>query len=443
MIKLLVVDDFTIDREIMIELLSRFTEYPVEIIGTCENGAAALCFIQDTKPDIVVCDIEMPLMSGIDLAREVIKRKLDIKFIFCSLYDEFEYAREAIFLHSSGYVLKPIDPIELYECLKKCIEEILSKEEQEISFSKIQSFIQSNQLILSTVFFKRLINGDFASESEALEAARYCNIDVANKLYRLLFIEINFSDLTMHSMASADSILESSMSIFNILERLLEAHNPAYIIRTDEIHFLVLLVGSDREELADRLRLYANSVLDEFKLHPHNPLMIISMKTDFSHTDTVCHNFGQLLQANKGLQKQTILDKSESQGQEQERDTENSSSIHMANRCLVLSEQVKQYVKKNIHRNIGLTDVAEDLNYSTNYINTIFKQESGLTISEYILYQKMEKAKALMKDVRNRVYRISEMLGYSHPAYFCNVFKKYTGVTPKQFREKMYDHETV
>ncbi len=99
-----------------------------------------------------------------------------------------------------------------------------------------------------------------------------------------------------------------------------------------------------------------------------------------------------------------------------------------------LVAQIKDLAKKRYMDNITLTDIANEVFMSPNYICSVFKKETGETINEYLIKVKMESAKNMLKDTKMKILEIAEKLGYENPHYFSYSFKKYTGQTPQQFR---------
>lgn len=100
----------------------------------------------------------------------------------------------------------------------------------------------------------------------------------------------------------------------------------------------------------------------------------------------------------------------------------------------VLVEQIKSYVEESYMESISLTDVANTVYMSPNYISAVFKRETGQTINEYIIEKKIEAAKELLINTKMKVLEIAERLGYETPHYFSYSFKRYTGKTPQQYR---------
>lgn len=94
-----------------------------EIVGTAGNGQEALEFVKRQKVDIVITDVTMPILSGIDFLKQSQKESIFFRFIVLSGYQEFEYVKESIQMGAENYLIKPINKEELMETLKKCIKE--------------------------------------------------------------------------------------------------------------------------------------------------------------------------------------------------------------------------------------------------------------------------------------------------------------------------------
>lgn len=96
------------------------------------------------------------------------------------------------------------------------------------------------------------------------------------------------------------------------------------------------------------------------------------------------------------------------------------------------------YIEKHIFETISLNAIAEELGYETYYLTTLFKKDTGKTIKNYILEQKVIQAKLLLDTTSMEVREISERLAFRSAAYFCTQFKKYTGETPLSYRKRVH-----
>ena len=124
MLKLILADDEEMIRE-SIRALIDWNSIGVEVVASCKNGPETLQEILTLHPDIVMTDIKMPGMSGLDLIAEVYNRKdLMTEFILLSGYADFEYAKQAITYRVSNYLLKPCNENQIIEAVKKASAEI-------------------------------------------------------------------------------------------------------------------------------------------------------------------------------------------------------------------------------------------------------------------------------------------------------------------------------
>ena len=117
-LKVLIVDDERLARRRLDDALSTITTtYPLDIVGHADNGQAALVLIEEESPDVVLLDIQMPGMSGIDVARALQHRPLRPAVIFLTAYDQ--YAMDAFDVEAVDYLLKPIKDERLLQALQK------------------------------------------------------------------------------------------------------------------------------------------------------------------------------------------------------------------------------------------------------------------------------------------------------------------------------------
>lgn len=101
-----------------------------------------------------------------------------------------------------------------------------------------------------------------------------------------------------------------------------------------------------------------------------------------------------------------------------------------------LSARCCQYINSHIHKRIYLQDIANALEISPNYLSQVFKKHMGIGISEYITNKKIEVSKTMLKESNMKIYEISDSLGFEDAFYFSKVFKKNTGITPKDYRNQ-------
>jgi len=171
--KILVVDDFRVDREELVELIESFDDLALDGVEACEDGVSALEIVESETPDIILCDVEMPYMDGFELLKAIRKGYPDIKFVFCSLYNRTEYLKNALDLDSNGYLLKPVDPQELHDCLRRMMESSRSliNVREELSQLREQALADreaNRHLFVLSLLYGDLEGGEIARREEEL-----------------------------------------------------------------------------------------------------------------------------------------------------------------------------------------------------------------------------------------------------------------------------------
>ena len=122
--KILVVDDEEIIVQGLISIISQFESIPFIVKGS-DNVYAALDLFDELEPELIIIDINMPVMNGFDFIRQICQRKQDTKFLILTGHDEFDYARQAVRFKAVDYLLKPVDRNELYNVIEKVNMDIL------------------------------------------------------------------------------------------------------------------------------------------------------------------------------------------------------------------------------------------------------------------------------------------------------------------------------
>ena len=123
MIRLLIADDEKLEREALAEMVARRFEHEV-VLELAENGRKAADTAVLWGADLILMDIEMPGMSGLDAARAVLAQRPSCRVIFVTAYSLFQYAHEAVHLGACDYLLKPVDPDELEASIRRAMRQV-------------------------------------------------------------------------------------------------------------------------------------------------------------------------------------------------------------------------------------------------------------------------------------------------------------------------------
>jgi len=136
MIKLIIIDDEKWSREVVKQLI-RFDRFHLELVAEAANGYEGLEAIHAHHPDIVITDMKMPGLNGVELLKKISQESPDIKTIVMSGFEDVVYLRQAIRSHSIEYLLKPIKEEDINEAVSKCIEEIKRSKRTKLSAKRI------------------------------------------------------------------------------------------------------------------------------------------------------------------------------------------------------------------------------------------------------------------------------------------------------------------
>lgn len=123
MYRILLVDD----EKMELEALKNYIDWKtlgIDHVDTAKNGKAAYELVLDRQPDIVITDIQMPVMNGVNLAKKIYEWNRDIKIIFLTGYDDFAYIKEAFQVNAVNYILKPFSEESIAEVIHRAIKQI-------------------------------------------------------------------------------------------------------------------------------------------------------------------------------------------------------------------------------------------------------------------------------------------------------------------------------
>ena len=172
MLKVLLVDDEPNVRQ-GVRMMIPWDELNLEVIGEGEDGDDGLAKILELKPDIVVADVKMPGMTGIQMIEAAQKGGYDGKCLILSGYSDFTYAKEAMSLGVKGFILKPVDEDELIDALKSLCEEIKAERKDEVTMQKGSEYLNTQLVRALLLGDKKIISGS------NLDAYNYDSYDAA------------------------------------------------------------------------------------------------------------------------------------------------------------------------------------------------------------------------------------------------------------------------
>ena len=189
--KVILVDD---EEEVIDAIKSRilWEQLGLQIVGSATNGVKALELVEKLQPDIVITDIKMPYMNGLELSRRLNDEYKNVHIIIFTGFDEFDYAKEAVHLEIDEYMLKPINAVELSECLKRVKNSLDKEREEKLNVQKLENYFDDVLPIIQTNFFVSLIEGR-VNESEYEKFLQAYKIDLNGPYFCIHRLLCSFS----------------------------------------------------------------------------------------------------------------------------------------------------------------------------------------------------------------------------------------------------------
>ncbi len=232
------------------------------LVGEAGNGEEALEVAEQLHPDVVLTDIKMPFMDGLELCRRLRQSLPAAKLVVFSGFDDFEYARQAVGMGVSEYILKPINAAELTQVLSKLGEQLDKQRLERRDMETLRRRDEESLPVLRELFYTRLLSGQLAPEQVQDRAARY-EIELPPGLWTAALLHADASGESCD--AGRDELLLLSVQSFLEEHFSLEGCAARVVLCGDTVALLVQLRDRDRlypllEEL-ERLSLLSRSYL--------------------------------------------------------------------------------------------------------------------------------------------------------------------------------------
>ncbi|MBP3872827.1 MAG: response regulator [Lachnospiraceae bacterium] len=186
---LIVEDEVRIGQ--LIRKLIHFDELQLVCDGIAGNGKDAYDMIMASQPDIVITDIRMPKINGLDLIGMVRSKYPDIRFIVMSGYKEFEYAHRALQYDVDGYILKPINGNELNEALRRIVGTLDDKKREVSEKQKLEMDVKKSRQIIRRDFLRNIIEQEESGELEELTGDGSFPVELTGELFRGIDIKLD------------------------------------------------------------------------------------------------------------------------------------------------------------------------------------------------------------------------------------------------------------
>lgn len=239
MYSVFLVEDEDIIRD-GIKNMINWSDYGFNFIGEASDGELALPLIQKNKPDILITDIEMPFMNGLILSKIVRKELPDTMIIILSSYEDFTYAKEAIDIGVSNYLVKSLSKKQLIEALKEVKEKKDKELEQNKYLKQFNDEMNEHLDSLKRDFLDVLVSGKY-STSEILEKAEFLNLNVFSEFYNILIFLLDEENCNSDNWNNVTNLEERIYSTY--------LNDESVIIFNTGFGMAVFLIKGRKEEI--------------------------------------------------------------------------------------------------------------------------------------------------------------------------------------------------
>lgn len=235
--RLILVDDEENLRRGIIHRID-WEKHGFAVVGEAENGCNGLELAEQTRPDVVISDIKMPFMDGLEMSRQILKQQPNVKVILLSGFDDFEYAQEAMTLGISEYILKPISADELEAVLDKLHARITEEVQQQRSIERLREHYRRSLPVLREQLLHRML--DRPLEDDPIADMERFEVDMRAGCYAVAYLH---ADAPAHGLDEPRELVP--VSVRELVENRLEKTGFRFqcVIRGDCAVFIVLLDG--------------------------------------------------------------------------------------------------------------------------------------------------------------------------------------------------------
>lgn len=389
--KVLFVDDEKIIRDGIREII-RWDQLGCELMETADSADSAIQAMQKERFDLVITDICMQKMTGIELAKRIRRIKSDTKIIILSAFEDFSYAREAIEIGVMKYMLKPVTPEELETAVREAMDQVQSDMQLASRITESEKFVNIYRPQLVKDFWRALLQREITEQNDLEQKMKLAGINADSPTLCCIMVKAELSEkveehILQRTVQSAEEVLEKCLECIGY------GAGQAVIIT---------------EKLLD----------NEKMIRLHNRIeniwgtpVRISCGHQVSNYLELSASLEAAIMRIPGRQKNAVED--------------------------LVAESVK-LIEQNIgNEKFGVNEIAVALHISLNYLSKIFKKHLGATCIEYITQKRMEKAKELLIHTAMTQEEIAHAVGYTNVHYFSMLFKKQLGETPGQYRRQV------
>ncbi|MDO4438630.1 MAG: response regulator [Eubacteriales bacterium] len=398
MYKILIADDEALEREAL-SFFIRQSNLDIEEIIECSDGNDVVKKTLLYHPDIIILDINMPGLSGLDAFEQFKNADYPFKVIFSTAYDYFEYARKALKLGAMDFLVKPVKKEQFLTALNKAAEEL----EEETEAAKWDKRVKNMLDHMGQKILARLATGKIDED-----VLYYLDtLGIPFEAEGAVFCAWNAGDIDENLKKEALDEIKENLSYFDI--KVLSQWRNATA---------TFIVFFPEGFSAEDIKLIEECIRRGF-LNKRLPL-ICGRGSTFEDISQIEKSFDEARASIGDIQ----------EFQDENADEEQIKNVD----GLAAVKNIREFIDTNYEKHLTLDMIAEKAGYSKFYLNRLFKQHTDRTIMDYLIQTRINKAKELLRHEEYTVKQISAMVGYSEPNYFTITFKKAEGISPIKYR---------
>ncbi len=408
MYKMIVVDDEKYIRNGLTKFINN-ENLGFNVVENFSDGLEAIEYINSNIIDVVLTDIRMLQVSGLEVAKYIYENELDIKVIIISGHKEFDYAKKAMEYNVKNYLLKPTDFNEVRSVFGE-IKILLDNERTNKNDNKNYYELIS---ALKEEFYVDLATGMIKDENEVNKKINMLGIGEDGTSCPCSIIDMEISNYSKYIEKKweygKEGLNNAIINVFN--EEFNDLHFVLVFVRSSNIRIFAISkkpigIKHFKEICISKLEEIFNELKKMFDIE-------LEIKTNkwFTNIFEVVNLKGEL---------ETIVNTASID------ESKNDSSSDM------VINGAQKFIDENYHRDISLQDVADHVFLSSKYFSRVFKETTGENFSEYLVRVRMNHAIILIKN-NIKIDTVSSKVGYNSTKYFSRIFKQYTGHAPKEY----------
>ncbi|AZS13394.1 AraC family transcriptional regulator [Paenibacillus lutimineralis] len=448
MYRLLITDDEALEREGIEWIATRMMPGTFEI-AHAENGRMAIQKAAEFHPHIVMMDVRMPGIQGLDALKEIKAQNPDVKMVMITAYEYFDYAKQAISLGVREYLVKPAKRAEVAAVLERLVQEIEAERHK-----------RNEQLAVRDKFYQLLplaeteialhLMADQVNETEVEQLADILSLSIERGCALVLaFSELGDKKKRVYEEVKnlAHALIKEPYSV--TISSLVYQHMAIFLLGDPQGgsasigEEAALLAGKLAEGLSQQCDIMISvgigsvqtgipgikqSYYEAVFVSKYDQWGDINRFEDlnFAEPERPGKNEDKLTPTIRSVGENSYVDLAIRQIRE-----EREQSTHN------MLDQAVAYIHRKYQEDLSLEDAAEHVHLNPYYFSKLFKQQTGETFIDYVTRLRIEKAKEMMKDSHLSLKEVCYAVGYKDPNYFSRVFKKVTGVTPSEYRQQL------